>query len=148
MSHWGFQEKSKCLESVPHPPSMKIEQIRGKKIARNKNPCNKNPTKSGWNYCSSLQLSVQFFRATRKLLTKFHSLKALKQLPCCAEKNARKVASKSNNSNPRMLDFYCMDFYRAKLSCPVSLSPVQGGASARLSEVKNESRRDFTPTPH
>ena len=24
----------------------------------------------------------------------------------------------------------------------------QGGASARLSEVKNESRRDFTPTPH
>ena len=23
----------------------------------------------------------------------------------------------------------------------------QGGASARLSEVKNESRRDFTPTP-
>ena len=25
---------------------------------------------------------------------------------------------------------------------------LQGGASARLSEVKNESRRDFTPTPH
>ena len=24
----------------------------------------------------------------------------------------------------------------------------QRGASARLSEVKNESRRDFTPTPH
>ena len=73
----AFKNKSKCIESVPHPPSMKVEQILGKKVARNKNPCNKNPTSSGWNYCSCLQLSVQFFRATRKLLTNLHSLNAL-----------------------------------------------------------------------
>ena len=33
------------------------------------------------------------------------------------KKIARKVASKSNNSNPIMLDFYCMGFYCAQLSC-------------------------------
>ena len=61
-----------CIESVPHPPSVNVEQTLGKKVARNKNP-----TSSGWNYCSCLQLSVPFFFfATRKLLTKLHSLKA------------------------------------------------------------------------
>ena len=40
---------------------MKVEQALGEKIARNKNPCNKNPTSTGWDYCSYLQFSVQFF---------------------------------------------------------------------------------------
>ena len=34
------------------------------------------------------------------------------------------------------------------LSINIQVGLNQGGASARLSEVKNESRRDFTPTPH
>ena len=42
------------------------------------------------------------------------------KFPCCARKIAQKVASKSNNPNPSWLDFYCMDFYFAQLSCPVS----------------------------
>ena len=43
-----------------------------------------------------------------------------KQLPCCARKIARKVASKSNFPNPSCLDIYCMDFYCAQLYRPVS----------------------------
>ena len=43
-----------------------------------------------------------------------------KQLPCCARKIAKKVASKSNFPNPSCLDFYCMDFYCAQLYRPVS----------------------------
>ena len=38
-----FQER-KRLESVPHPPSLKVEDSLGDKVARNENPCNKYPT--------------------------------------------------------------------------------------------------------
>ena len=52
------------------------------------------------------------------------------QLPSCARKIAQKVASKSNNSNPSRLDFYCMDFYCAQLSRAVRtrLSLMEGVA--------------------
>ena len=43
-----------------------------------------------------------------------------KQLPCCARKIAKKVASKSNFPNPSCLDIYCMDFYCAQHYRPVS----------------------------
>ena len=43
-----------------------------------------------------------------------------KQLPCCARKITKKVASKSNFPNPSWLDIYCMDFYCAQLYRPAS----------------------------
>ena len=50
---------------------------------------------------------------------------------------------KSRNKNHFLLLIYNTSFQKTPFS-----SSGQGGASARLSEVKNESRRDFTPTPH
>ena len=47
-----------------------IVQILGNKVARNKNTCNKNPTSSGWNYCSCLQLSVQFVSRNKEIAYK------------------------------------------------------------------------------
>ena len=38
-----------------------IKANTGQEVARNKNPGNNNPTTTGWDYCSCLQLSVQFF---------------------------------------------------------------------------------------
>ena len=51
-----------CVFEIKHVSfPMKDEHSRGEKVARNKNSCNKNPTSAGWDYCSCLQLSVQFF---------------------------------------------------------------------------------------
>ena len=46
-----------------------------------------------------------------------------KQLPCCARKIAKKVASKSNFPNPSWLDIYCMDFYCAQRQLYRPVSP-------------------------
>ena len=71
-----FKKESKCMESVPHPPSMKVEQTHGKKLRAIKIHAIKIQTQWVWIVALACNFSGNFSCATRKFLTKLHSLKA------------------------------------------------------------------------
>ena len=71
--YWAFQERKQVYRERA---TRSLNESRantglvGKKVARNKNPCNKNPTSTGWDYCSCLQLSVQLFSRNKEVAYK------------------------------------------------------------------------------
>ena len=65
--YWAFQERKQVYRERPTPSLNESRANTGQEIARNKNPCNKNPITTGWDYCSCLQLSRQFFLRNKEI---------------------------------------------------------------------------------
>ena len=65
--YWAFQEQKQEYRERATPSINESKAITGQEIARNKNQCNKNPNTTGWDYCSCLQLSRQFFLRNKEI---------------------------------------------------------------------------------
>ena len=67
----AFQERKQVYRERVTPSLNESRANTGQEIARNKNPCNKNPNTTGSDYCSYLQLSRQFFLRNKEISNKF-----------------------------------------------------------------------------